>query len=463
MQAIDWRKTIGLLLVIYLPGLWLYSVPFTGDQRVYVAAAMEMWERGQILTPYLFGEPNFLKPPLLYWLILLGWKIFGFGIFGALIFELCAMIASVGLLAKIADRIGANPRWAIFFGLSIGALTFTQSAQMENMIVFFYLASSWLALEFVATRRPAWIYGAFLVAGLSSLVKSPLYAVFWVGGFSIYLLLAREFWVFKKLHSWIALILGVAVGLSWFIYAWKVHGDAFWNQYVVYESIAKKHGNGIPVWDLWGNLLFFWIPAVPWILMHFRGIRLHPSWRFVLAMGLGPAIFFSYFPYRVGTYLYILAPLGFLWIKQNPPRKLIYFAVGLALTVRIAALTLGEMDIRLLRGVVERGHPDLRVAWIDEERNVWHEVGLISVALGKPGTRFRTMEEAETFLKSAPPDQAVLILSDGQFDRYREKMEKDGGYRPLEWKRWARRVQFPADLYRGYKIVFYQPHVHEGG
>src|SRR5688572_11002134 len=47
------------------------------DETRYAAVAWEMWNRGDFLVPHLNGLPYSDKPPLLFWLIQLGWMAFG--------------------------------------------------------------------------------------------------------------------------------------------------------------------------------------------------------------------------------------------------------------------------------------------------------------------------------------------------------------------------------------------------
>jgi 4-amino-4-deoxy-L-arabinose transferase-like glycosyltransferase len=49
------------------------------DETRVFAVAWEMWERGDWLVPFLGGEPYSHKPPLLQWLILGCWSLFGVG------------------------------------------------------------------------------------------------------------------------------------------------------------------------------------------------------------------------------------------------------------------------------------------------------------------------------------------------------------------------------------------------
>ena len=47
------------------------------DETRYMSVAWEMWLRNDYLVPHLNGEIYSHKPPLLFWLINVGWAIFG--------------------------------------------------------------------------------------------------------------------------------------------------------------------------------------------------------------------------------------------------------------------------------------------------------------------------------------------------------------------------------------------------
>src|SRR6186713_711146 len=47
------------------------------DETRYATVGWEMWRRGDLLVPHLNGVPYSDKPPLLFWLIQAGWRIFG--------------------------------------------------------------------------------------------------------------------------------------------------------------------------------------------------------------------------------------------------------------------------------------------------------------------------------------------------------------------------------------------------
>ena len=71
------------------------------DETRYASVAWEMWLRGDFLVPYINGEPYSHKPPLLFWLIQLGWSLFGVNDWWPrLVAPLCAL-ASIPLLSRL--------------------------------------------------------------------------------------------------------------------------------------------------------------------------------------------------------------------------------------------------------------------------------------------------------------------------------------------------------------------------
>ena len=71
-----WWTPLGLWLVVMAAGLALRP-PLPVDETRYLAVAWEMWRDGNFLVPHLNGEAYSHKPPLLFWLINLGWGYSG--------------------------------------------------------------------------------------------------------------------------------------------------------------------------------------------------------------------------------------------------------------------------------------------------------------------------------------------------------------------------------------------------
>lgn len=491
------------ILFSYAIGLWGFSVPLTGDQKVYLSVAMEMRERGEWIIPYLFDAPNFLKPPLQYWATIIGWFAFGFNTFGSLIPSVFALLFCSYLIKKIYQHFfAANGNLAaLLFAASIGTMTYGTTAQMEIWVVLFYLLP-WYA----------WLIGhewfAFLAVGILAWAKGPLYSAFFVFGVIAYELIQKNW---KKLvHPLFVaqLIFGIAIGLSWYALAARTHLQEVLDIFLKQENVSKLGGNQSSPFSLWGE---FFYTLFPWLICvlfsvsgqinHVLPVRFKEFLKFAAAYSIIPAIFFTVFPYRVNTYLYFLTPIFAIFVgfqaKEGIPEdapvirfiakplalilgasllfllfrlhqgqwithllfagmtlmvlawmyahiRLNIFQVGLislvlVMLVRIAAVQIGEFDLRDLRSILSEKQSSGLAYYIDQ-KNIWHEIALISAAVGKPIVRLYTPEDLQKFTASG----GTVIFSDEQLTL---KQSFTQNLRCEHWNRFRRHLRFPIEVF----------------
>ena len=78
-----------LISLISLCLLWVYSLDRTRlghsipDEKRYIQSTKEMAASGDYITPRYHGKLRFQKPILFYWLVILSYKFFGIGLYGA--------------------------------------------------------------------------------------------------------------------------------------------------------------------------------------------------------------------------------------------------------------------------------------------------------------------------------------------------------------------------------------------
>lgn len=338
-----------LIFVLYVIGLWGMSVPLTGDQKVYLSIALEMKERGEWIIPYLFGEANFLKPPFQYWTTLLGWKVFGLSLFGALIPSVLALLGSTYFVNRIA-KIALNSKSllsGLLFAATLGTMTYGTTAQMEIWIVFFYL---WAWCELLENR----IFRALIVVGVMAWVKGPLYPVLWVLSSSLYFFLQKEPKKILSSRYLAALSVGIILGLGWYALAARTHLKEMMDVFLMRENVAKMQtAQGTP-WGLWGEFFYSLFPWVLWLVLALgsKSIRqrIATNAPFFLAYALFPTLFFTFFPYRVNTYLYLLTPIAAWWVGDSEKIERNALSISLASLVSLIAVSLSILVLRLLTG-----------------------------------------------------------------------------------------------------------------
>jgi len=476
-----------LILLIYLVGLWSVSIPLTGDQKVYLSIALEMAEKKQWLIPSLFGEPNFLKPPFQYWASMLGWQVFGLSIFGALLPSVLALLGGAFFTFEIGKKLElTSPSiGALLYVGTFGSMTYGSTAQMEIWIVFFMLAAWWAIL---CSR----LLLAYVLVGVMAWVKGPLYPALWT--------ICYTCWNWRGLQTkkfWASLLVGTAIGLTWYGVAATTHREEMIKQFFYTENLGKMGTHQGSVVGLWSEFVF---SLFPWFGLFILGCFQHEArdrWRknrhFYLAYSLVPILFFTVFPYRVNSYFYFLTPVFAMMASEiqlplSPRLKAIgsgfyfvFFAVLGALLFRLiqgewvawplailAVVSLGGFIFGFWRGrwsylavssllivnmirligvqIGEKDIADLRsflasrstpLAYYVESRDIWHEFGLISAAIATPVQMIFEKNNLDTFLARGG---AVIFQEDQQSDFQKSLQCKD-------WKRLKRRTKFPVQQF----------------
>lgn len=152
------------------------------DETRYAAVAWEMWQNGQWLVPHLNGAPYPHKPPMLFWLMQLGWALFGVNDLWPRLIAPLAGVASALLTRRLARRLWpAETRiadltpWLLLFGL--------YWAGFHSMLMFDALMALWTMLALMglwqAVDRPRLGFAVVGIAlGLGLLTKGPIILLF---------------------------------------------------------------------------------------------------------------------------------------------------------------------------------------------------------------------------------------------------------------------------------------------
>ncbi len=191
---------LGLLwLLLVLIPLWQrHLLPI--DETRYLAVAWEMWLRGDWLVPHLNGQVYSHKPPLLFWLINLGWSIFGVnewwprllpGLFslgnviltiylGRLLWPQRPQISQFAALILLSSSLWSLFTGAVMFDLLLtgfvllGIIALTQAAKSAPQISL--TAVSWLGIAIgfgILTKGPI-IFLPLLLVGFTAPWWHPL-------------------------------------------------------------------------------------------------------------------------------------------------------------------------------------------------------------------------------------------------------------------------------------------------
>jgi 4-amino-4-deoxy-L-arabinose transferase-like glycosyltransferase len=324
-------RFLPLLALVLLPGLLLYPCLgfhlFEPDESRYAEIPREMLLQGEFVVPLLQGEPYLDKPPLLYWLVMASYRLFGAHDWSARLVPALAVHACVLLVYLFGRRwLGERPAWwgALLLGLAPGFLGMGRLLLLDSLLTLWTTLALFSAFE--ATRGPRLRWGWWLLSavacGLGVLTKGPV----------ALLLLAPPLWLYHRLSrqgcraGWRALLTFAAVvaglGLPWYVaLAVRVPGFAayfFWEHNVQRFLTPYAHARGIwfygPV--LWLALLPGTLLLLPWLRFLGSGraeaVRQRPAELGFLFLGSGWCVlFFSLSACKLPTYvLPALPPLA---------------------------------------------------------------------------------------------------------------------------------------------------------
>jgi len=209
---------VGVFLL--LPRIWC-ETSITGQDEYWLSfrTPMETMEQDSWLTPWVNGEPRLRKPPLLYWAILLGYKLLGIHLFAARIW---GVLAGAGLAAcstllyrELFRKSGILAGLITLATLSVAIEG--RRAMLDLPLAFFTAMAVLFALRWGRSGRCGWILLAAFSLGLSFLIKGPVGIIlFAVASLSALWVFGRwRFLAVKWTHALWALLLLLAVSLPW--------------------------------------------------------------------------------------------------------------------------------------------------------------------------------------------------------------------------------------------------------
>ncbi|SPJ32985.1 ArnT family glycosyltransferase [Kushneria phyllosphaerae] len=292
------------------------------DETRYLSIAWEMWHSGQWWVAHMNGVPYADKPPLLFWLINLGWGVFGVNDWWPRLIMPLASLLGLFQLRRIALNLGyeaRTARMALLVLMSMLMWWLYSATLMFDILLTTCLLGAVAALTgHGAPRRRA--IGVTPWLALALLAKGPAILLSWLP-----ILISLPLWRERPGRStplfWLATGAAIIVLLAWALSSAWVGGEAYagnllWHQSVDRLEQVADHARPfwwylpvLPVlllpWSLWLPALKLWrrhSPATPR-----RASRLLWCWTLV------PLVLFSLVSGKQAHYLMpILPPLALL-------------------------------------------------------------------------------------------------------------------------------------------------------
>lgn len=281
------------------------------DDVFYADSAKEMLDQGSFLTPIMFGQPQFEKPPLYYWLLMVVFDQIGVTAWTArfvgALFGILSVLLTYLFVRRLTDQ-KSGIVTALILATTIWWIGLARVVLTDLIFSVFIMLSLYAFYEWYASKRNGWLVAFAAGAALATLAKGPL-------GLALPLVVAIVFMAVMQdwkairgflVHYWWLFFL--AIGLPWYLYATLNYGDTFLNEFFVHDHwdrfLIAEHAE----FDKWyfypGMMLVSFLPWTAYLPFAFASIRKqHTLMVFALVWLLAMTVLLAIPHSKLATYI----------------------------------------------------------------------------------------------------------------------------------------------------------------
>lgn len=259
----------ALALVTMIWGIW--GVPLLDpDEPVYAETAREMIEFRDFLSPRIFNEYWYDKPPMYYWLVAFFQMIFGYNEFSAripaaLMAAMTSIMVYIGAAKLLNERAGF---WASLVLTSCIQFFYMGKAAVTDTTLLFFMTGA--LLSYIHKRY--WLM--YVCMAFATLTKGPIGIVFPGAIIFIYIVCMGRLDEILRMHVIRGLLLYFVICGPWYYGMYMVHGMDFVNTFLGFHNVTRfttpEHASRVTFW--------YYFPVVilglfPWTGLFLVSIR----------------------------------------------------------------------------------------------------------------------------------------------------------------------------------------------
>jgi 4-amino-4-deoxy-L-arabinose transferase-like glycosyltransferase len=284
-------RRVLFVILIALAGLLHVATIGSGDlysqtEGQYAGAAREMVETHHWLLPTNNGAPRLQKPPLLYWLIVTSFKLFGVNAAAARLPVALAVVASVALIFLIGEKLADYWRGFIagLIYLSLcGTFLLARIVMPEPVVSAFIAGAIFCAISGYQRRRNRriWFASFWICSAFACLTKGLLGIAYPAAIFLILSIFYREARLrFRGLLRWEYLAIFILIVAPWHIWV-EWHFPGYFRYQISSEWLGHLRGLTDETHDFLG------MPAYQFLVMHL-------AWWFPWSIALLPGVILAW-------------------------------------------------------------------------------------------------------------------------------------------------------------------------
>lgn len=278
------RIGVLFLLTVLSYGFYNAYLPITDPvESNYVLSAITMLKHNSWISPMIYDQVWYDKPPLTYWALMISYKLFGISDFTSRIPNTLIAGGSVALMYHLVYRIKESKHIAVMSALLLfSALQFwyiSHAVITDGFLFFFSLAIfGYSYLAFAKNDKYSMIkaYGA---AALAVVTKGPVGIV--LPGLILLLFIAARWFTQKNndnyslakditlLFNPLGILLFIVLASPWYIAMYSIHGQEFISGFLGLHNMERALVSEHPKFNVWYYYLIIvplallpWTPAV---------------------------------------------------------------------------------------------------------------------------------------------------------------------------------------------------------
>jgi 4-amino-4-deoxy-L-arabinose transferase-like glycosyltransferase len=249
---VSWARGLdlggGIGVVALAAGLFLWGIwwlPLSDpDAGMYADIAARMAASGDWLTPRFNGLRYLEKPPLLYWLIAVTYRVAGLSEWGAHLWPALAGVAVVAMTYAIG-RATCGTSVGLLAGLvlatTIGYFVYARVVSTDLLFTSFLSLALFAFLWSYRGRGKGWRVLLYVSIGLAVMTKGVIGVLLPGLIMGAFLLLSRDLSALKRLGLWWGIPLVVAIALPWHLMIALRH-EEFFSFYVIDNHVLRFLG-----------------------------------------------------------------------------------------------------------------------------------------------------------------------------------------------------------------------------
>ena len=329
------------------------------DEVFYAETAREMLDRDEFLTPYIFGEPQFEKPPLYYWLILISFKALGVNEFSARLPS--ALLGILGIIGiYLLGKLFVNKKVGFFSALMLLTSAFflvLARACVIDMLLgvsILYVFLFFFYGKFSSSGKTKYYLLSAVFLALATLAKGPIGIFLPVATIGIYLIATRDLRSLKEIPIFRGIAILFLISAPWYFLMYKAHGKEFIDMFFGFHNITRF----IHPEHAWGDTFYYYapvflagflpwsifLPVAAWVAFTEKDEKIKKANVFFITWFLVTFLFFSLSRTKLPTYIFPIFPAvalftGRLWDSYSGEgRQKLHKSIRISLYIFLAAL-----------------------------------------------------------------------------------------------------------------------------